>query len=96
MALVPHSSPISQSGQIFYNILIDENASSHIALGHAYKFSLNEGETLSDEEFAAAGGNLSSIHLDFMIGSGEMDVDGLSNDGTAEPVMRAGEWAFQA
>jgi aminopeptidase len=96
VALVPHSSPISQSGRIFYNILIDENASSHIALGHAYKFSLKEGEALSDEEFAAAGGNLSSIHLDFMIGSGEMEVDGLSSDGSAEPIMRGGEWAFQA
>jgi aminopeptidase len=95
VALVPHSSPISQCGLIFYNILIDENASSHIALGHAYKFSLDKGETLSDEEFAAAGGNLSSIHLDFMIGSGEIDVDGVRDDGAAEPVMRSGEWAFK-
>jgi aminopeptidase len=96
VALVPHSSPISRSGLIFYNILIDENAASHIALGHAYKFSLDKGETLSDEEFAAAGGNLSSIHLDFMIGSGETDVDGLRDDGGVEPIMRAGEWAFRA
>ena len=95
VALVPHSSPISQCGLIFYNILIDENASSHIALGHALKFGLDKGETLSDEEFAAAGGNLSSIHLDFMIGSGEVDVDGVRGDGAAEPVMRGGEWAFK-
>ncbi len=95
VALVPLSSPISQCGLIFYNILIDENASSHIALGHAYKFCLDNGETLSDEEFAAAGGNLSSIHLDFMIGSGEIDVDGVRGDGVAEPVMRSGEWAFK-
>jgi aminopeptidase len=95
VALVPHSSPISQCGLIFYNILIDENASSHIALGHAYKFSLDKGETMSDEEFVVAGGNLSSVHLDFMIGSGEMDVDGLRDDGTPDPVMRGGEWAFE-
>jgi aminopeptidase len=50
---------------------------------------------MSDEEFAAAGGNQSLIHIDFMIGSGEMDVDGLTGDGTAEPVMRGGKWAFE-
>jgi aminopeptidase len=95
VALVPHSSPISQSGLLFYNILIDENASNHIALGRAYKFSLENGEAMSDDEFAAAGGNHSLIHIDFMIGSGEMDVDGLTKDGTAEPIMRSGEWAFE-
>jgi aminopeptidase len=94
VALVPHSSPISQSGLLFYNTLIDENASSHIALGRALKFSVEGGEAMSDEEFAAAGGNQSLIHVDFMIGSEEMDVDGLKGDGTAEPVMRGGEWAF--
>lgn len=95
VALVPHSSPISQSGLIFYNILIDENASCHLALGEAYKFCLEKGEALSGEAFAAAGGNLSSIHMDFMVGSGEMDVDGLRADGFTEPVMRAGEWAYE-
>jgi aminopeptidase len=95
VALVPHSSPISQSGLLFYNILIDENASNHIALGRAYKFSVEGGEAMSDDEFAAAGGNHSLIHIDFMIGSGEMDVDGLVEDGTAEPIMRGGEWVFE-
>lgn len=94
VALVPHSSPIAQSGWLFYNILIDENAANHIALGQAYRFSLPGGETMSDEDFAAAGGNQSAIHVDVMIGSAEMDVDGLREDGSAEPVMRAGEWAF--
>lgn len=94
VALVPHSSPISQSGMLFYNILLDENASSHIALGRAYKFSMEGGTAMSDEEFAAAGGNKSLIHIDFMIGSGKLDVDGLRDDGDTEPVMRAGEWAF--
>ncbi len=95
VALVPHSSPISQSGLIFYNLLIDENAASHIALGNAYKFSIAAGETMSDEEFAAVGGNLSAIHLDSMIGSDKIDVDGLNSKGAAAPIMRQGEWAFE-
>jgi aminopeptidase len=84
VSLVPHSSPVSQSGLLFYNTLIDENAASHIALGQAYKFSLRGGEVLSDDEFAAAGGNHSLVHVDFMIGSGEMNVNGLTEDGRAE------------
>jgi aminopeptidase len=94
VALVPHSTPISNTGLVFHNVLIDENASNHIALGRAYRFSLENGEAMSDEEFAEAGGNDSLGHVDCMIGSGEMDVDGLKEDGTAEPIMRKGEWAF--
>jgi aminopeptidase len=94
IALVPHKSPISQSGLLFYNILIDENASNHIALGRGYKFSFKNGETLTDEEFTALGGNNSLIHIDCMFGSGEMDVDGITKDGKVEPIMRKGEWAF--
>ncbi len=95
IALVPHSSPISQSGLLFYNGLIDENASCHIALGRGYSFCLENGEKMSDEEFMTAGGNVSLIHMDFMIGSGEMNIDGFTEDGTAEPIMRKGEWAFE-
>lgn len=94
VALVPHSSPISQSGLLFYNTLFDENAASHVALGAAYKFSVQGGSTMSDDEFAAIGGNSSLVHVDFMIGSAELDIDGLAEDGTAEPIMRGGEWAF--
>jgi aminopeptidase len=94
IALVPHSSPISQSGLLFYNILIDENASCHIAFGRGRKFCLENGENMADEEFIAAGGNDSLIHIDFMIGSGEIDVDGILENGTSEPIMRNGEWAF--
>jgi len=94
IALVPNSSPISQSGILFYNILIDENAASHIALGNAYRDVLQGGETMSSEEFAAAGGNESVEHVDFMIGSDKMAVDGILPDGQAEPVMREGEWTF--
>ena len=95
IALVPNSCPISQTGLLFYNILIDENASNHIAIGQAYRDSLKNSKELTDEEFMAAGGNTSLIHIDFMIGSGEMNVDGILDDDTAEPVMRNGEWAFE-
>jgi aminopeptidase len=94
VALVPYSSPIAQRGHLFYDPLIDENAASHLALGRAYKFTLKGAENLSDEEFKARGGNISMAHVDFMIGSNQMDIDGLQADGTTEPVMRGGEWAF--
>ena len=95
VALVPNSSPISKSGLMFHNTLFDENASSHLALGRAYKFTLVGGTEMTDEEFAVRGGNSSLIHVDFMVGSGQMDIDGLTADGRAEPVMRKGEWAFK-
>jgi len=94
VALVPHGSPIAQSGMLYYDPLIDENAASHLALGRAYKFTLKGAENLSDEEFQARGGNVSMAHVDFMVGSGKMDIDGLTTDGSTEPVMREGEWAF--
>lgn len=94
VALVPHSSPIAQSGLLFYNTLFDENAASHVALGNAYKFTLNGGNQMSDDEFERAGGNRSAVHVDFMIGSGELDVDGVHRNGTVEPLMRKGEWAM--
>ncbi|MQA29343.1 MAG: aminopeptidase [Luteitalea sp.] len=94
VALVPHSSPVSQSGVLFYNTLFDENAASHVALGSAYRFTLAGGEAMTDEEFAQAGGNRSATHVDFMIGSADLDVDGVLPDGTIDPVMRRGEWAM--
>ncbi len=95
VALVPHGTPISQMGLSFMNTLYDENASNHLALGNAYRFNLKGGTDMSKEEFAAAGGNESITHEDFMFGSGEMEVDGILPDGTTEPVMRAGEWVFK-
>jgi aminopeptidase len=95
IALVPNNSPISKTGLLFYNILIDENASNHIALGQGYRDSIKNGEEMTEEEFMAAGGNQSLIHLDVMIGSADMNVDGILEDGTMEPVMRNGEWAFE-
>jgi aminopeptidase len=94
VALVPASSPIARRGHLFYNTLFDENASCHIAIGRGYRFTLTGGEELTDEEFNAAGGNTSITHVDFMIGSPQMDIDGIREDGSREPVMRSGEWAF--
>lgn len=93
VALVPHSSPIAQSGLLFYNTLFDENAANHLALGRAYRFCVQAGPAMTDDEFAAAGGNNSLTHVDFMIGSAQMDIDGVLPDGSVEPLMRAGEWA---
>jgi len=93
VALVPHSSPISQLGILFYNTLIDENAASHMALGNAYR-ALEGGEAMSSEEFAAAGGNQSMEHVDFMVGSAELAVDGIRGNGSREPIMRDGEWTI--
>src|SRR5215467_238634 len=93
LALVPHSSPVSQSGLLFYNTLFDENAASHVALGSAYKFTMSGGESMEDGAFERMGGNRSGVHVDFMIGSGNLDVDGVLPGGTIEPLMRAGEWA---
>jgi aminopeptidase len=93
VALVPHSSPISQSGLLFYNTLFDENAASHVALGNAYKFTMKGGNDMDDAAFERAGGNRSGVHVDFMIGSGDLDVDGVLPNGLSEPLMRKGEWA---
>jgi aminopeptidase len=94
VALVPASSPIARRGHLFYNTLFDENASCHIAIGRAYRFTLSGGEELTEEEFNASGGNTSLTHVDFMIGSPQMDIEGITENGSHEPVMRAGEWAF--
>jgi aminopeptidase len=92
VALVPYSSPISKSGLLFYNTLFDENASSHIALGQAYSKCIHGGGAMSEDELASRGSNKSLIHIDWMIGSDQVDVDGIASDGRAEPLMRGGEW----
>lgn len=92
VALVPHSSPIASSGLTFLNTLFDENAASHIALGQAYSSCLRGGDKMKPEELAAHGANDSLIHVDWMIGSAELDIDGITASGSAEPLMRKGEW----
>ncbi|MEP9380256.1 aminopeptidase [Aquabacter sp. CN5-332] len=93
VALVPHSSPISKSGLLFFNTLFDENAACHIALGQCYSKCFVDGTSLTPEQIAAQGGNKSLIHIDWMIGSGEIDIDGVHADGRRVPVFRKGEWA---
>jgi len=93
VALVPHSSPISKSGLLFYNTLFDENAASHIALGQCYAKCFVDGTKLSPEQIAAQGGNRSLIHIDWMIGAADTDIDGICADGRRVPVFRKGEWA---
>lgn len=94
VALVPFNSPISQSNVLFYNTLFDENASNHLAIGSAYAFCIEGGKKMSSEELKENGLNDSITHVDFMIGSDEMDIDGIKADGTSEPVFRKGNWAF--
>ncbi len=91
VALVPHSSPISQSGVLFYNTLFDENAACHIALGRCYSECFKG--HFDAEEVMRRGGNDSLIHVDWMIGSAETDIDGITQDGKRVAVFRKGEWA---
>jgi aminopeptidase len=93
VALVQHSSPISASGVLFFNTLFDENASCHIALGQCYSKCFLNGASLTPDQIKAQGGNSSLIHIDWMIGSNQVDIDGLRADGSRLPVMRKGEWA---
>lgn len=94
VALVPHQSPISNTNLIFYNTLFDENASNHLAIGNAYSFCLEGGKKMSQEELSEQGANSSITHVDFMIGSAEMNIDGETAEGTREPIFRNGNWAF--
>lgn len=94
IALVPYNSPISQSNVLFFNTLFDENASNHLAIGSAYAFCIEGGKKMSSQELAENGLNESLTHVDFMIGSPEMDIDGITADGKTEPIFRAGNWAF--
>lgn len=94
VALVPHDSPISNSGLLYYNTLFDENASNHLAIGSAYAFCVKDGTKMSQEQLAEVGLNRSMTHVDFMIGSEKMDIDGITQDGQVIPVFRKGNWAF--
>ncbi|TXK85374.1 aminopeptidase [Paenibacillus sp. N3.4] len=95
VALVPNDSPISNVNRIFYNTGIDENASCHLALGSCYPINIQDGASLSNEELKERGGNTSLIHVDFMIGTEDLEIDGILSDGTVEPIFRAGNWALE-
>ena len=94
IALVAHESPISQSGLLFYNTLFDENASNHLAIGNAYAFCIEGGKEMSTEELLTKGLNHSLTHVDFMIGSEQMNIDGITKDEQKEPIFRNGNWAI--
>jgi aminopeptidase len=94
VALVPHHSPVAESGLVFYNTLFDENASCHLALGKAYPTCIEGGNDLDETGLDKAGVNDSLIHEDFMVGSGELDIDGITENGECIPVFRKGAWAF--
>lgn len=93
MALVPYDSPISRLNRVFYNTGIDENASCHFALGSSYPVNIEGGTKLSKDELLARGANVSLTHVDFMIGSSQLEIDGELPDGRLEPVFRNGKWA---
>jgi len=92
VALVPDNSPIAQTGLLFYNTLFDENAACHIALGQCYTKCFKN-QNLTKEEIISKGGNSSMIHIDWMIGSNQVDIDGIEQDGKKIPVFRKGQWA---
>ncbi|ANU26057.1 aminopeptidase [Planococcus versutus] len=94
VALVPHHSPISDSNILFYNTLFDENASNHLAIGDSYPTCYEGARDLEHNQLTALGLNTSLVHEDFMIGSEHMDIDGITADGSKEPIFRKGNWAF--
>lgn len=92
VALVPKNSPISNMNLLFYNTLFDENASCHLALGEAYPTSVENGSELNDEELETIGLNTSPIHVDFMIGTDDLTVTGITKDGKEELIISDGEF----
>lgn len=94
VALAPQSSLVAAQGLVWRNALFDENDASHITLGRAYAASLAGGTTMSAEDRLRAGLNASEIHVDFVIGSDTLEVTGITADGSEEPLLSAGEWAF--
>ena len=94
VALVPYDSPISNSGIIFYNTLYDENASCHFAIGRAYSLCLKDGDNMSEEDLEKAGANSSLAHVDFMIGTSDLSILGMTKEGKEIQIFKDGNWAF--
>jgi len=93
IALVPTKSPISESGIFFYNTLFDENAACHLAIGDSYPSCIKNGTELSREELTARGANESAIHVDFMFGTPDATITGITKDGRRVPIFVNGNWA---
>ena len=93
-ALIPQSSPISESGLLFYNTLFDENASCHLAMGMGYADTIRDHHEKTLEECRKLGINDSMIHVDFMIGCDSMNIDAVCTGGKVVPIFRNGNWAF--
>lgn len=96
VALVPWTSPIRQAGILFYNTLYDENASCHLAVGQGFPDCYEGGQDMSEEQLEEAGVNKSATHVDFMIGTEDLEITGIRKDGSQESVFRTGEWSFQS
>lgn len=94
VALIPYDSPIRKTGLLFYETLFDENASCHLALGECYPNTIRNGENMTEEELANHGGNKSVNHVDFMIGTADLSIDGILSDGSVIPVFRDGNFVF--
>ncbi|KXZ39753.1 aminopeptidase II. Metallo peptidase. MEROPS family M29 [Alkalithermobacter thermoalcaliphilus JW-YL-7 = DSM 7308] len=95
VALVPHNSPISNLNTIFYNTLFDENASCHLAFGMAYPICLEDGNNMSEQELIDAGANTSLVHVDFMIGSENLDIIGYTDENEQVQIFKNGNWALK-
>lgn len=93
-ALIPYTSPINQSGVLFFNTLFDENACCHFAVGHGFNECLKGFEKLTDEEIKARGINDSMIHVDFMIGTADLSIVGIKENGERVQIFKDGVWAF--
>ena len=94
VALIPYDSPINNTGILFYNTLYDENASCHLALGRGFTNCIRNYDQYSQKELQEMGINSSMIHVDFMIGSEDMDIVGIKEDGTTVQIFKNGNWAF--
>ncbi|MEG0758161.1 MAG: aminopeptidase, partial [Raoultibacter sp.] len=93
VALVPHTSPIRQTGILFYNTLYDENASCHLALGQGFPDCYEGGTEMDADTLFEAGVNKSAQHVDFMIGTEDLSIEGTKADGSTEIIFENGEWA---
>lgn len=93
VALVPDDSPISNTGILFYDTLFDENAACHFALGECYPTTIKNGGKMTKEELIAAGGNQSDTHVDFMIGTKDLEITGITKDGVEISIFKNGNWA---